>query len=91
MVEQGLGAIVGVPNTSVIVVECCPILEIPLHYKAIKRPGIQKQVFNVRLLKFPELGRGMLTDGINETIGMDHRQPFQVWATMIAWFAGTVE
>jgi len=44
-----------------------------LNNPPIKRPGIQKPVVDVGLIKFPELGRGMLADGIDETIGMDHK------------------
>ena len=42
MVKQGLGAIVRIPNTGIIAVSCCPILEVPLCYKPIKCQGIQK-------------------------------------------------
>jgi hypothetical protein len=42
----------------------------------LKPPGIQKQVVDVRLLKFPELGRGMLADGVNETVSVKHGLTF---------------
>ncbi len=83
MVKQRLWAIVRVPDTGVIAVECCPVLEIPLCYKPIKRPGIPKQVVNVRLLIFPELGRSMLADRVDQAVGMDHRQSFRIRVTMI--------
>jgi hypothetical protein len=55
MVKQWLGSVIHVPDTGIVTVECCPIFEIPLDHKPIKRPGIQQQVINVRLFKFPEL------------------------------------
>jgi hypothetical protein len=36
----------------------------------------QERSVNIRLLIFPELGRSILADGIDETIGMDHSNPF---------------
>src|SRR5215813_7138078 len=77
MVKQGLGAIVGVPNTGIIAVECGPIFEIPLCDKPIKRPGVQDEVVNVGLLELPELGRGMLAQGIDQAVGVEHKEPFK--------------
>jgi len=44
-----------------------------LNNPPVKGTGIPKQVIDIRLLVLPELGRGMLAEGINETIGTDHR------------------
>jgi hypothetical protein len=40
----------------------------------LKCPGIPKQVVNVGLLKFPELGRGMLADGIDKAVRVEHKK-----------------
>jgi hypothetical protein len=66
MLKQWLGSVVRIPNTGIIAVQRFPILEVPLCYKPIKCTGIPKQVINVRLLKFPELWRGMLADRVDE-------------------------
>jgi hypothetical protein len=52
-----------------------------------KRPGIPKQVVNVRSFIFSHMGGGMLAEGIHEAVGMDHRQSFRVRAIMIPCFA----
>jgi hypothetical protein len=78
MVKQRLWAIVRIPNTA--------ILEVPLDNPPIKGPGIPKQVVNEGLLKFPELGRGMLAQGIDEAIGVEHRQSFPIHLARIARF-----
>jgi len=87
MVEQRLWAIVGVPNTGIIAVECCPSLEIPLYDKPLKRPGIHNKVLDIRLLILPQLGRSMLAEGIDETVGGEHRESFRVRLAMIPRFA----
>jgi hypothetical protein len=86
MVEQRLRAIVRIPNTGVIAVECCPILEIALYDKPLKRPGIHNKVIDIRLLILPQLGSTVLAEGIDETVGGEHRQSFRIGATMIARF-----
>jgi hypothetical protein len=73
MVKQWFGSVVCVPNTGIIAVEGFPILEIPLRHKPIKRTGIHNEVIDRGLLIFPELGRGMLADGIDKAVGVDHR------------------
>ena len=64
MVKQRLGAVVRLPNAGVIAVEGGPIREIPLCDKSIKRSDIPNQIINVGLLILPQLGRGMLTEGV---------------------------
>lgn len=92
MVKQRLGLVIRLPDTGIVTIECCPIFEIPLDHKLIKRPGILKQVVNVRLFILPELGRGVLADGVDETVGMDHvSSPFHIRVTIIACFAGADE
>jgi hypothetical protein len=86
MVKQRLGSVVRIPNTGIIAVECCPILEVPLYDKPLKRPGMHNEVVNVGLLIFPELGRSMLAQGIHKAVGMEHRESFRVRATMLARF-----
>jgi hypothetical protein len=72
MVKQGLWAIVGVPNTGIIAVSRSPIRAIPLHDPSGKGASVREEVVNVGLLIFPELGRSMLADGVDESIGMEH-------------------
>jgi hypothetical protein len=57
----------------------------------IKCTGIQKQITDIRLFVLPELGRSMLVEGIDETIGVEHREPFRIRVTIIACFAGADE
>ena len=77
MVKQGLGSVVRLPDTPIITIQRLPILEIPLYDKPIKRPGIQEKVINIGLLILPQLGRGMLADGIDKAVSVDHRSiPF---------------
>jgi hypothetical protein len=76
MVKQGLGSVVRMPNPGIIAIERVPILEIPLNDPPIKRPGMPKQIINIGLLVLPQLGRGMLADGVDEAVGVEHRHPF---------------
>ena len=46
---------------------------------------------NKGLFLFPELGRGMLADGIDKAVGMEHKEPFRIRVTIIACFAGADE
>jgi hypothetical protein len=55
------------------VAHCANVVWPDLDYPPIKCTGIPKQVINVRLLVSPQLGRSMLTEGINKAIGMEHR------------------
>src|SRR6266446_10901831 len=49
-----------------------PIRDIPLHDPSGKGASVREEVVNVGLLIFPELGRSMLADGVDESIGMEH-------------------
>jgi hypothetical protein len=77
-VKQRLWAIVRLLNMGNITVSCYPILEVPLDNPSIKPPGMLKQVVNVGLFTLPQLGKAVLTQGVDETIGMEHmRGPVQ--------------
>src|SRR5712691_2190554 len=41
---------------------------------SVKGTSVQEEVINVRLLELPDLGRGMLAEGIDETVSGEHRE-----------------
>ena len=45
-----------------------PILKVPLGNASVEGAGIQQKMVNIGLLVFPELGRGVLTQRIDEAV-----------------------
>jgi hypothetical protein len=83
MVKQGLGAVVRLPETSLITISHLSMLEAPWNNPPIKRLGMTKQVVDGRLRRCPELSRGVMVEGIDKAVGRDHRQSFQTCLRMI--------
>jgi hypothetical protein len=60
----------------IISVEGFPILEVPLGNASVEGAGVQQKMVDIGLLILPNLGRGMLTQRIDEAVRVNHRYPF---------------
>ena len=43
---------------------------------SVKGASIQDEVVDIGLLIFPDLGWGVLADGVDKAVGVKHRHPF---------------
>ena len=81
-----------VPDPRMLAVSRLPVAAIPLCYRCrVNTASVHHKVVHPGLFPFPERWRGVGTRKREKTVGMEHREPFRIWVTIVARFADAVE